>query len=529
MKNPTINKPASKELVFYVAAFGLLIISFFHNLGLQPLYLEEPRRALIALEMIYNDNLWVPTEFGQFYYNKPPLWNWMIILAYKIFGSYSEFAVRFFSVLSFLGMGCITFLAGRKYVNLRFGLLASFLLLVSIDIYFYFSMTGEIDLFYSLLTYAALVSLHHFYQQKQFYRLFIIFYLLNALGALTKGFPSLAFTAISLLVFFLYKNDFKRLFSLPHIVGALIFLTILGSYVYAYSHYNNPVGFIETLWSEASNRTIGSKTIVDYLLHFIQFPLDFFKNILPASLLLIFVFQKGFMKKIRSNPLIEFSFILLIANVLLYWFSPGTRQRYVYMLYPLAINILTFFFLQSKEEKDKRHIALYYLCMGIIILSTLTFIAFPFVRNLQLPANKVLIATVGVILNCLILFVYIKRKKLAFQVFLLLFVLLRFVFNSTVLPYRATHGKAQKEKETALQIAEITQDEKVRMYGRTQVSRNSIFYLERETKAVVLKTKKIHENIFYIANLKLLDDKTYHEFYRFEFKGDPYVLIKFIE
>ena len=47
--------------------FLLLAIALFTNLGLSPLRLEEPRRALVALEMLLNDNLIVPTVRNEFY------------------------------------------------------------------------------------------------------------------------------------------------------------------------------------------------------------------------------------------------------------------------------------------------------------------------------------------------------------------------------------------------------------------------------------------------------------------------------
>ena len=55
------------EILLISSLFILLIISFFHHLGIQPLYVEEPRRALIALEMLFNRNLLIPTEFGEYY------------------------------------------------------------------------------------------------------------------------------------------------------------------------------------------------------------------------------------------------------------------------------------------------------------------------------------------------------------------------------------------------------------------------------------------------------------------------------
>jgi 4-amino-4-deoxy-L-arabinose transferase-like glycosyltransferase len=93
-------------------AFVLLLLGFFVHLGLSPLRLEEPRRALISLEMLFRDNWVVPTEMGEYYYKKPPVYNWVIGASYWLWGSQSEWAVRFLSVVSFVATGGLVFLVG---------------------------------------------------------------------------------------------------------------------------------------------------------------------------------------------------------------------------------------------------------------------------------------------------------------------------------------------------------------------------------------------------------------------------------
>ena len=100
-----VKKDKKEDYIIIIVTLIFLCGGLFIKLGHQPLYLEEPRRALIALEMIYNDNYIVPTEFGEYYYKKPPVWNWIIIGSYNLFNNYSEYSVRFFSTISFLLMG----------------------------------------------------------------------------------------------------------------------------------------------------------------------------------------------------------------------------------------------------------------------------------------------------------------------------------------------------------------------------------------------------------------------------------------
>ena len=64
----------------------------FLNLGVRPLQFEEPRRVLVALEMAVRGNAVVPTTNGALYFNKPPLYNWLLLACTRLFGSWPRHA-----------------------------------------------------------------------------------------------------------------------------------------------------------------------------------------------------------------------------------------------------------------------------------------------------------------------------------------------------------------------------------------------------------------------------------------------------
>ena len=72
----------------------LSIFPFLTNLGLLPLFADEPTRANVALEMIISKNFSVPTVGAEYYYNKPPLYNWILAGFYLLTGNFSEFTTR---------------------------------------------------------------------------------------------------------------------------------------------------------------------------------------------------------------------------------------------------------------------------------------------------------------------------------------------------------------------------------------------------------------------------------------------------
>src|SRR5262245_24401704 len=77
----------------------LYILSALTNLGYFNLQGEEPRRALISIEMMKSGDYVLPHALGWEYYNKPPLFNWILSGFMSITGSTSEFVSRLPSLI----------------------------------------------------------------------------------------------------------------------------------------------------------------------------------------------------------------------------------------------------------------------------------------------------------------------------------------------------------------------------------------------------------------------------------------------
>ena len=510
----------------------LAIASFFICLGHAPLKHEEPRRALIALEMLFQGNWIVPTEMGEYYYKKPPLYNWVIIGGFKLFRNYSEYAVRFFSILSFLGMGGLVFLMGRRYVSFSLGAYAGLLTWIMVDILFYFSATaGEIDLFYSFITLASFFTIYHFYQRQQYYWLFITTYALGALGTLTKGLPSPVFLAVSLGVFFLYQGNFRKLFSLAHLTGILTFLLIVGGYFWWYNQYNPFMYYFtseDSLWSQSSERTMLENKLTTLLPHLFLFPLETLKNVAPASLLLLFTLRRGIPTAIRQQPFILFCLILFLSNIAVYWISPGTRSRYVYMLYPLLVAVLAYSYTSFTLNSPSLRFRWFHgVVTGLIVLAGMTSVALPFIPQLEEIPNKVVVAVVANVVLIALLVLHLRKPTYALLNVIMLAVILRFIFALLILPYRALEGSAASDKEDAQQITEITQGQPLYLYKDSRCSLSTVFYLERAREEVLSHKQDAAPQEFFLADRRLLTDVEYEVFYTFTYEDLEFVLIKF--
>ncbi len=509
----------------------MLLLGFFVHLGLAPLRLEEPRRALISLEMLFQDNWMVPTEMGEYYYKKPPVYNWVIGASYWLWGSHSEWAVRFLSVVSFVATGGLVFAMGRRYVDQTFGIYAGLLTLAMVDIVFYFSTAaGEIDLFYSLITLASFFTLFHYYQRQQYYALFTVTYALGAVGTLTKGLPSPVFLGVSVLVWLAYRRDLRKLFTGAHLAGIGVFVVLVGSYFAYYNLFNDVALYFsseESLWSQTSERTAFQNSIGALLLHLLTFPLETLKNVAPATLLLPFLLRRGVGRALMRQPFVGFCLLMLVGNGLVYWLSPGTRSRYVYMLYPLLVIVLTYGYYSYPLTVDVRHRIFRISVRVMLALTVVAGLALPFVPLPAVPFSVGGVAAALVLGAAGLLLLQMRQPQYSLLLAIALVGLLRLVFDFTVLPARATMGPGYEQKKDGRRIAELTQGEALHLYPGTRFSLSTVFYVERARQQVLAYQAPDEGGGYFLVDAQLLPDRKYTVFYTFAYYDRDFLLVTF--
>jgi len=469
-----------------VLLFLLLVVVLFVNLGNQPLYMEEPRRALIALEMILSDNYIVPIQFGSIYTSKPPLFNWVLIALFKTFNTSDEWLVRIPTVLSLLGMFLLLYVVAKKYVNQYFAVLSAFFFAIGADILMVFSLLGEIDLFYSLITLLSLLSIFHFYQQARFWYLFIFSYTFAALGFLTKGIPSIAYLIISLIAYFIYQKNIRKLFSVQHLIGLSLFLTIVGTYFYLYHLQADAFTYLYDLTMEARDKsTAGSFPFFAYLKHILLFPVQTLGGIFPTSILLLFLFKTKVKASLKANPLLAFSAIIVLSNFFLYWLSPGSRQRYIYPLYPFMNFFFVYFFLENKQPRKIK-----FFHRSIVIMLCVMFflsVSLPLIQSYEPSRELMYIQNIAYyalgfgIGFLILLYLYSKKQKVFVLIASMLF--FRLLIDIVIIPSRnSLHNKAQDEKLSAQKIAKLTKGEEVSLCWAWVSQRTAFYYTQASGK-----------------------------------------------
>lgn len=518
----------------------LYVISLFYNLHLEPLRLEEPRRGLVALEMLMNNNFIVTTLLNETWYDHPPLYNILLALSLKIFG-FNTFALRFPCALSLLLTGVLIYRIGKIYVSKNFGIISALFYLISVDIYFYFSTLAEIDIFYSLLVLLSLFSIFHFYQKKQFYQLFLFAYFFITLAFLTKGFASYAFIVLTLLTYFISQKNFKKLFSLAHIIAVIGALALLGLYFYAYSLYADLPEYLSKMWGLTSSRTVLERGLSKLIVHFITFPLNFIAVLFPATLFLLFMFDKVQIKKIKQHPLFVFLVLTFLVNFIVYLISPGAKIRYTYMFFPMVIMVLSYPFYNQINDRSKKLKLFYNIIKSLMVLVSAVMIIAPFLLIKQNPIFlNYSLAIFGLfILACL--YLNLKTVGLIKSVSVILFFVIgRLAFDHIAIPLKADSPKNKQQKIYADEIHKIIgNDKKLYILSNDDVNSTNkatkfdnipfkfyetAAYLEMYREKIITKTTHLNKQGFYIINLEEIEN--HKALYFFEINKTKLALIE---
>jgi 4-amino-4-deoxy-L-arabinose transferase-like glycosyltransferase len=444
------------EKVFFI----LLILSvpaYFINLGLLPLFADESTRANVALEMILSNNFSVPTIGAEYYYNKPPLYNWILAGFYLLSGSYSEFITRLPAIIPMYLFAISMYYSVAYFLkDKRIAGLSAILFLVNGRMLIYDSMLGHIDIFYSWLTFCSFMLIFYFLQQKKWFLLFLSSYIITALTFLAKGMPSIVFQGLTLIVVLVYTKNFKKLFSWQHILSGLICLIIIGAYFYNYYQFNpNLEGYLSTIWNQSSKRTATEFGFIKSLIHVIKFPFEHAGHLFPASLLLLFCFNKNFILGIKQNPFLTFISLVFLANIWVYWLSPLTRPRYLMMLYPLLFILWSHAYYMYRERLPKIN-SILNKTMFFIALTVSIGIPAAFLFDLQgivpyLTIKIIFLLSSGLFLTFLIW--NLKSTKIIGFISLLLVVKLAFTW--LVLPYRLNHSENSYYRSAAIEMGNI--------------------------------------------------------------------------
>lgn len=517
------------------------LVALFSHLGYLPLDTrsDEPRRALVALEMRLSGDYITPTLNGVPYFNKPPLYNWIIAGSYWLFGSYSSLALRLPMLLSLLGFALTVYLVVRRYVGGAVAFAAALMLITNVRILLYDSLLGLIDTTFSWLTYLAFVLVYHFDgaeagRRKNHTALFLSTYALTAVGFLMKGLPSLVFQALTLLAWFGYTRQWRALLRPAHWLGIGLFLALTGLYYVAY-FTRNPIpveNVAGVLFRESAKRTVVQFGIGQTLLHLLTFPFEMLYHFAPWLTAVLLLFRRDVRRVLTANRFVFFNLLTFAVNFVIYWSSPQVYARYLIMFLPLLFTALAYVYYHHTRPTDPQRRWLEGLWLAAAVLITVGSwvpVLLPETRGLPGVGWKA-----GVTFTALALVTYgLFRQPSNRLVFLILFmVIVRIGFNWFVLPGRLTTRLAYKEDSE--RIARLTLGKPLYGYRQTIGDDGSkdvnSFHIAALRGDILRLTDQKYPGAYYIADSVHLAGETYRTLDTIRlFDNQPARLVQFVE
>jgi len=316
---------------------GILII-FVFSLLLNLPYIHvrefqgaEGRRVVIARNMIETGEWIVPYVEGRVYLNKPPLFNWLLAVVFKIGGTISETSARMLSVISaFLCAVSLSLFWRRTFdiKNLRF-ILPGLIFLTFTDVMDK-AVRAEIDMTFTFfMTLSLILWFYYFEVRKKEFAAWLISLSFVSVSILTKGIQAPAFFYCGVIPYLFYKKEIRKIYSLQHLTGIFVLLIVFSIWFLPVAGRIGPGDIFQAWWHEILVRKEPLKE-GGFLRHFVEFPLQYVMAYLPWIPFLLLWLHRPFKKdNVTMKNLAVYCLFFLLVSVPIYWLIPGAKLRYL--------------------------------------------------------------------------------------------------------------------------------------------------------------------------------------------------------
>jgi 4-amino-4-deoxy-L-arabinose transferase-like glycosyltransferase len=334
-------QPETWSLLKWQIIFSLLIgIIYLPYLGYLPLHLEEPRRALIAANMLHSGDYLIPIHAGHIYLGKPPLFNWLIAICSFPFNAVTTWSARLPSVISLWLLTLFLVSTAWKIFGTRIAIFWGCALILGPEIMLKGRIAETDIVFMSLVTTSLWSWWLRDQANKRGLNLWMIPLIFMTLAYLTKREPAIVFFYLTIGLYLLWHKRGYELFNIIHL--SALFIVTIPILIWLLLIANN-VGW-NKLWNSMLHEVLLRGNEISwkrYLIHVTTYPLQIFAATAPFSLLLLPLINTKLRHSIwkHHNTVLQFISIGILVNLPIYWFKGSIAIRYFLPMFPFILLI----------------------------------------------------------------------------------------------------------------------------------------------------------------------------------------------
>jgi 4-amino-4-deoxy-L-arabinose transferase-like glycosyltransferase len=323
--------PAAVPKVWMLLIGLILLWIYGYRIFANPLTWEEPRRCLVALEMIYRGDYVVPHVLGEPYRNKPPLQNWLIVLfAGNQANGVGPGPIRLISLLSLLGISwCLWQLAQGQLTTYPAWL--PVLIFLTMGIVIQYGRSGELDALFTFWIVAALYCFEAGRRRRSSWWQWGLSQAILAGGILTKGLAPVFFYPPALYCAWQDRKQMPFAWR-PFLMGLAIEVSLVSAWLIPYAQRSSAAALGQRLTEEILSRTPAGNSALEFIAHLVSFPFELLGAMLPWSLVFGLCLLPQVRQSVRRAVCMQSSLRLAVAVSLwsasLLWLMPGAKGRY---------------------------------------------------------------------------------------------------------------------------------------------------------------------------------------------------------
>lgn len=436
---------------------------------------------------------------GDFYFSKPPLYNWILIFFFKVCGSYQEYVPRLATVLfSFIFTYLIYSFNKNRIKDQKYVILIAFMFLTCGRMIFYDSFLGLIDIFFSMVTYAMILLAYQYAEKDRYNTMYAIIYFLSLIGFMLKGLPTLHFLLFTILVIHYLFGQWRKLYSVAHLASLSAMIAIILLYFLVYDQYMDATKTIAPIVDQAARRTILKFGLKDMLHHIVSYPIENLYHFFPWSILGFLVFRKDIVSILRKDRYITYVTLCFLLNYIVYWVSPEVYPRYILMLIPLAFTVWIYLYQYEIGQNNLRMqvIAILFKIIAFVIPFIILYaIDNPGLKYTSHYQVKLAILVVALLATA---FIYILDQANRPMLFVVYILLLRIGMNALIFPARAATGDDEVYKREAIRIAQSYGP--LKLYGQTKLNQITAYYITSHTHQITNRTSDLSQAKYFIID-----------------------------